>query len=229
MKTFLLACLISSSVLQLASAKIPEKAPKVKYTGLWTNSPFTSKPIVEPTGPTANILDDYTLTGIAPVPGGYRITIMNKKNPEMKEVIEPGGSSQFKVVSVNRNPDKALGTTVVLTSSLSSGSIQGTVSFEPELITLKAAPAAAPQAQQGNLPPGITPAMAGQQGAVQVQTQNGNGDIRQPRPRIVPPPAPTQGGAGNVSRGAAPVNGDPRKIQGNSRDNNSQPRTQHRR
>lgn len=186
-----LLCALITILPASASADVPKKAPLVKYTGLWTNSPFTSKPVVDPTGPMNNPLDDFTLTGIAPVPGGYRITIMNKKNPDVKRVIEPGGTDkEFKVVSVNRNPGKTLGTTVVL----SSGSMQGTVSFEPDLITLKAAPAAAPQNPQqanGNLPPGITPAMANQQNANQ---QNGNqadaNNVRQPRPRIVPPPAP---------------------------------------
>jgi hypothetical protein len=210
MKTISIGCLIFTSVFHIAAAKIPEKAPAVKYTGLYTNSPFTSKPAAPPDAPTANPLEDYTLAGIAPVPGGYRITIINKKNPEMKEVIEPGGSGQFKVVSVNRNPGKTLGTTVVL----SSGSIQGTVAFEPDLITLKAAPAT-PEPQQGQLPPGITPAMAGQQGA----PPNANAEaVRQPRPRIVPPP--TTG---------AKQPGDNKKQQSGGQNNNSPQRTQYRR
>lgn len=178
MKTiFLLASLASLPAL----ASIPMKAPLVKYTGMWTNSPFTSKPPPPPPGETVNPFEDFTLTGIAPVPGGYRITIMSKKNPDVKKVIQPGSKSEFKVVSVNRNPEKALGTTVVL----SSGSIQGTVSFEPDLITIKAAPTA-PVPQQGNpnLPPGINnpnqPPLPTQAG------QNPSDGQRQPRPRIVP-------------------------------------------
>lgn len=167
------------------SAKVPEKAPLVKYSGLWTNSPFTSKPPVTDPGPAANPLEDYTLSGISPIPGGYRVTVVNKKNPEKKEIIAPGeaNASGFKIVSVNRNPGKALGTTV----TLSSGSVQGTVSFEPELITLKAAPVPAAQAQQGNpnLPPGINPNIAN--GAAPVAGGEG---ARTPRPRIVPPATP---------------------------------------
>lgn len=164
-------------------ADIPKKAPLVKYSGLWNNSPFTSKPPPPPPGVTVNPFEDFTLTGIAPVPGGYRITVMSKKNPDIKKVIEPGGNSEFKVISVNRNPDKALGTTVVL----SSGAIQGTVTFEPDLITLKAAPTApaAPQANP-NLPPGIN----NPNQAPQTTNPNGTATPRQPRPRIVPPPAP---------------------------------------
>ena len=164
-------------LLETASGNVPKKEPLVKYTGLWTNSPFTSKPPPVTAGPTVNPLDDFTLTGIAPVPGGYRITIISKKNPELKKVIEPGRSGEFSVVSVNRDPNKALGTTVVL----SNGSIQGTVAFEEEMLVLKAAPAPQQQPNQPNLPPGINPAQA---------AQNANATQRQPRPRIVPPPTP---------------------------------------
>ena len=170
-----------------AHANIPKKEPLVKYTGLWTSSPFTAKPPVTQAGPAVNPFEDFTLTGIAPVPGGHRITIVSKKNPDVKRIIEPGGTSEFKVVSVNRNPEKALGTTVIL----SSGAIQGTVTFEPELITLKAAPA--PPQGNPNLPPGVTNPT--QPPGVNIpptpnQSPNGQTAQRVPRPRIVPPPAP---------------------------------------
>ncbi|MFM2199605.1 MAG: hypothetical protein RLZZ505_3037 [Verrucomicrobiota bacterium] len=160
-----------------AHANTPKKEPLVKYTGLWMNSPFTSKPPVVEGAPPVNPFEDFTLTGIAPVPGGHRITIVSKKNPEIKRVIEPGGSDEFKVVSVQRNPEKDLGTVVVL----SSGSTQGSVTFEPELITLNAAPTA-PVEQPGGekiqpeveQPPSTVPPPG----------------MRQPRPRITPPPTP---------------------------------------
>lgn len=210
MKTMLLV-LASVFVIQSAHADVPRKAPLEKYRGLWTNSPFTSKPVVVDNGPLANPFDDYTLTGIAPVPGGYRITIINKKNPDVKRVIEPGVKSEFQVVSVNRNPQKTLGTTVVL----SAGSMQGTVSFEPDLITLKAAPAPAPQQNNPNLPPGVPQAAAGQPDG------NTNGEaVRQPRPRIVPPPART---TNQTSSGNKP------STQGGSRDSTTQPRIERRR
>lgn len=160
-------------------ANTPEKEPLVKYTGLWTNSPFTSKPPVVGPGTTVNPFEDFTLTGIAPVPGGYHITIMSKKNPDVKEVLTPGVTNKkgFKVVSVNRNPEKALGTTVVL----SAGSVEGTVTFEPELITLKAAPVAPVEQQENEQPAVPTPPN---------QNPEAQAGQRLPRPRIVPPPTP---------------------------------------
>ena len=169
--------LLTAAFITQVYGDIPRKAPLTRYTGLWSNSPFTSKP-PPATGPTAvNPLEDFTLTGIAPVPGGYRITIVNKKNPDEKKVIEPGGSDDFQLVSVDRNPEVSLGTTVVL----SAGGTQGTVTFEPDLITLKKAPAAAPVQTARKLPPGVTAAQANQK-----KRQ------RQPRPRIVTPPTPAK-------------------------------------
>lgn len=191
----ILSVIFSSALIVTAGAAIPTKQPLVKYTGLWTSSPFTSKPPPPPPGQTVNPLDDFTLTGIAPVPGGYRITIISKKNPEIKKVIEPGRPGEFSVVSVNRNPNKALGTTVVL----STGSMQGTVSFEEEMLTLKAAPAPQPPAQQNNLPPGVTAAQAnGQPEPAAPQ--------RRARPRIVVPPAPA----------TPPASGQPQNGNNNS-------------
>lgn len=187
--SLLAACLIAQ-----AYGDIPKKPPLTRYTGLWSNSPFTSKPAPETVAAVNNPLEDFTLTGIAPVPGGYRITIVNKKNPEDKHVIEPGGSSDFKLVSVNRNPEVSLGTKVVL----SAGGTEGTVSFEPDLISLKAAPQApapnpAEQGQQGNQNP--TPAQLKQ---AQAQAQQ-----QKPATRIVPPPngANAGGNSGNRTSG----------------------------
>ncbi len=177
MKTFTVLLLAAFACLP-THANTPKKQPLVKYTGLWTNSPFTSKPPEVGPGPAADPFADFTLTGIAPVPGGYHITIMSKKNPDVKEVLTPGVTNKkgFRVVSVNRNPEKALGTTVVL----SAGSIQGTVTFEPELITLVAAPAPL-EIPQNN--PNDPPAPPNQDPAAQTGQ-------RAPRPRIVPPPTP---------------------------------------
>ncbi|MFK7851336.1 MAG: hypothetical protein AB8D78_10195 [Akkermansiaceae bacterium] len=126
--------------------EIPRKAPITRYTGLWTNSPFTSKPPPPTVVSTINPLDDFVLTGIAPVPGGYRITVINRKDPTNKEVIEPGGNSDFELVSVNRNPEVSLGTTVVLAVN----GKQGTVTFDRAAITLNSPPAAPQQRDEQN-------------------------------------------------------------------------------
>ena len=192
MKTFLTSTALIAFAISTALGDVPKKIPLYQFAYLWTESPFTSKP-PPPNPPDAvNPLDDFTLTGIAPVPGGYRVTIISKKDPTVKEIISPDGDGPFKVISVNRNPGQTLGTTVVL----SNGSMQGTVSFEPDLITLNSAPAPQ-QNPQGNpnLPPGVNNNQGGQNlpPGVDPNQANQGGQNAGPRPRIVPP-SPQSGG-----------------------------------
>ena len=65
-----LTLLLAPALAGWVAADLPKKAPITKYAGLWTNSPFTSKP--PPVGPAeaANPLEDYTLAGVSPVTGG---------------------------------------------------------------------------------------------------------------------------------------------------------------
>ena len=71
-----------------AAADLPRKAPITKYTGLWTNSPFTSKPPPPEAGPVANPLEDYALAGVSPISGGYRVTLLNKKKPDERITVD---------------------------------------------------------------------------------------------------------------------------------------------
>ena len=162
-----------------AAADLPKKAPITKYTVLWTNSPFTSKP--PPVGPieVANPLEDYSLAGVSPVTGGYRVTMLNKKKPEERIIVESDKPRDgFKILSVSRKPGDPLGTVV----RMQSGAVTGTVAFEEKFLVL-APPPAAPQGQQ--LPPGVAPNQP-------QQPQPGQVPPRQPRPRVVPPPTPQQ-------------------------------------
>lgn len=174
----------------LASADLPKKAPITRYTGLWTNSPFTAKPPPLTQGPENNPLDDYALIGVSPIGGnGYRVTLINKKKPEDRITVDSDNAKTgFKILAVTRKDGDPTGTVV----RMSSGTMTGTVSFDQKLLTLAAAPAKAPpQApgipQQPIPQPGQPPAQPGQP-----QPQ------RQPRPRVVPPPVPQAGGRPNT-------------------------------
>lgn len=176
MKT--LSALLFLALAAMAAADLPKPAPVTRYAELWSNSPFTTKPVETGIAPEPNPLEDYALGGIAPISGGYRITLLNRKNPEERIVIPD--NPDFKVLSVQYATGNPLDTTV----RLSTGSKTGTVAFDPKLLVLKAAPAPQPQQQQQqqNMPPGTVPQppVPGQQ----------NGDApRQPRPRVVPPAA----------------------------------------
>lgn len=170
-------CLLSTLAFSATVlADVPRKAPLTKYTGLWTNSPFTSKPPPPEAAAAVNPFEDYVLAGVSPIEGGYLVTLINKKEPDVRMAVQTGQQNpkEMKIVGVDRKPGDPLGTIV----RLSSGAATGTVKFEPEFLALKAAPVqqANPQAQQGDQ---------------QNQQQRGqNPNARQPRPRVVPPPNP---------------------------------------
>lgn len=129
-----------------------------------------------------NPLEDYALIGVSPIAGGYRVSLINKKNPEERLLVDTDNpAAKFKILNVTRKPGDPLGTVV----RLSTGTVTGTVTYDDKLLTLVAAPAkaAAPgQPPQPGQPPGAQPP----------QPQPNPGQ-RQPRPRVVPPPTPVPG------------------------------------
>lgn len=183
---FLLLALVG-----MAAAASPKKAPITKYSGLWTNSPFTSKPPRAEPGEVNNPLDDYSLIGVSSLgTKNYRVTMINKKKPDEPRIyVETNSESKgFKILGVTRKDGDPLATVV----RMQSGSMTGDVSYDQKLLTL-----AAPQAARVNPQvPGGQPAQPGQVVPGQ-QPQLPGGipqPVRQPRPRVVPPPAPTIGG-----------------------------------
>ena len=163
-----------------ATAELPKKAPITKYTGLWTNSPFTSKPPPPEALPTVNPLEDYALAGVSPISSGYRVTMINKKKPEERITVDSDSpKGDYKILEVTRKPGDPLATVV----RMQAGAVTGTVSFDEKLLVLatpKAPPKAPPAANMQPPPqPQPVPQSAGQSAA-----------SRLPRPRVVPP-APT--------------------------------------
>ena len=183
-------------------AGVPQKLPLSNYSRLWTNSPFTSKPPTFGSGPIANPLDDYALLGVSPIGKGHRVTLINKKQPDQRITVETGKTSAdgFSIIKVNRKAGQPLETTV----EMASGSMQGTVSFDEKLLTIAAPPPVAPAA----------PAQAPQ--PIQGQAADPNQAIqRQPRPRVVPPPASS---SPNINPAAGQIPGQrPSNINGRRR------------
>lgn len=159
-----------------AVADAPKKAPISRYTKLWLDSPFTTKP--PPAGPAAieNPLEDYALIGVSSLGGDkYRATMLNKKKPDAPRIYLESGteSGGFKLIKVNRKNGNPLATTI----QVQSGSATGTVSVDEKLLTLatpQPAKAAQNPQQNPNQPPG--------------QDNNPNNQGRMPRPRVVPAP-----------------------------------------
>ncbi len=166
------------------SAQVPKKAPLTKYSNLYNNSPFTSKPIIQGPGEEENPLDDYALIGVSPIENsGYRVTLINKKKPEERITVDSGKTGTgFTILGVDREPGDPLGTAV----RMKSGSTSGVVKFDEQLLALTPAPQqVTPQPNIPGQPPQPQPQLQ--------QLGNQPQPIRQPRIRIVPPPTPPVG------------------------------------
>lgn len=183
----------------IALADVPRKPPITQYSGLWNNSPFTTKPIVENGPPEDDVFEDYTLAGVSPVKGGYRVTLMKRNDPSDRTFVysnDPQPTHSFKILSVERDSDKARSTVV----HMMSGSRRGTVTYDEKLLTI-----AAPKPPQQN-PNSKAPQMRGRpvtpvniksgaaavgQAAPGQAGQATQASPRAPRPRVIgPPPAP---------------------------------------
>jgi len=142
MKPRFCSLLVAVAAIGVSHAEVPQKALLTKYQKLWQFSPFTAKP-VGTTGPIYNPLEDYVLLGVSPIKEGYRVTLLNKKNPaEPRIVVETHRPAKgFKVLGVIRQKGNPRGTVVQLSREGSTG----TIGFEEKFLTLTAPPAAAKQ------------------------------------------------------------------------------------
>jgi hypothetical protein len=165
----------------VAMADVPKKPPLSRYTHLYTNSPFTTKPPPAEAGPEINPLDDFALLGVSPIgiisgKEGYRVTLINKKKPDERLTVDSGDpSSEFQILGVLPKPGSPLDTVV----KMSSGGSTGTIAFDEKLLAI-AAPA------QKTPVPGQPPQPGG---PIQQPIQQ-----RMPRLRVVAPPPPGMNG-----------------------------------
>ncbi|MBN8458592.1 MAG: hypothetical protein J0M04_12215 [Verrucomicrobia bacterium] len=178
-----LAAAFLAALTTLASAiEVPKKVPQTRYSPLWNESPFTTKPITEVPIPEKNPFEDMALRGISPLAGGgYLITVVtDKKHPEETEIINTARSTEYKVEKVERDPINRLGTVV----HIKKGSVAGTITYDEKISSAPKTPQPQKQQQPGAQPQQIPgqPTIPGQPG-----TPDG---IRQPRQRVVTPGVP---------------------------------------
>lgn len=191
----------------LASAGAPQKKNVSSYSPLWTNSPFTTKPLPPDRGPEVSAFDDWALGGVSEIDGGYMITLLHKKNAGDTQIIRPSGTrvttkgemkhlppgdpTAFKVERVDFGKASWKDTTV----QLSSGGRVGAVKFDDKLLspTASAAPAQGRPAAQPGQPvlPGqpVKPGLQNPPGVITPQPPG----VRPPRQRVLPPVPNLQG------------------------------------
>ena len=186
--------LLLFALASLNAAELPKKAMLSRYAPLWDSSPFTTKPPPPPSAPEVNPFEDWALKGVAPIAGGYYITLINKKKPgEAVPPIDTDKPSEFKVLRVERDPDNAFGTTVYL----SKGAMTGSVTYDEKLSIPKA-----PVAKAGHKLPGQAQ-IPGQPPLPQIQPVAPSIPPNQMRPRVVPPPTTAAPQPATYSRGGS--------------------------
>lgn len=125
-----------------ALAAVPAKKPLVAYALLWTRSPICSPPGTTCSLPAFNPFAEWTLGGVSAVSEGYRVTLINRQQPDQQRVLRSGESDPFRIESVRFGTDSWKATTVVLNCNGFSQQL----GFEDAFIrpkSLHAAPAAA--------------------------------------------------------------------------------------
>ena len=151
----LTAVILMGTILPAISA-VPKKQPLGRYAELWTDSPFTVKPlIVAPEVEEENPLDDYTLAGACMMKGGWFVVLINKKDRNERVRIRPGveNLNGFQVVGVE-NEGGYMETKVQIQTRNGK---KGTVEYDKKFIVLKKAtlraPTRKPTAKPGQRPP----------------------------------------------------------------------------
>jgi hypothetical protein len=183
----ILTALFAAVLALPAPAAAPRKPPLQTYAPLWTQSPFTTKPVVEGAGPVAEVnpFEDWALGGVSTVGGRYLVVLFHRKEAERKMVIDQSDkNAEFQVAEVKQDPKDHKATEVTIVS----GSKRGKVTYDEKVLSTRGAAAAKVQQAQAQKPP----QPAAPPGA-QAPPQSGQ---RPPRMRVIPPPPqPVQPGA----------------------------------
>lgn len=110
-----------------AVAKPLEKKDGRAYSHLWNHSPFTKRREVIKE-PAKDPFEHYSLAGVAPIPGGYRINLLDRRAPGTSIVLSD--RPEFKVVNVQYSAGNPLNTSV----RLALQGQEGVVTFDPALL-----------------------------------------------------------------------------------------------
>lgn len=190
MKTMLKMIVLLMATAGVLAAEVPRKPLPSKYRGLWTDSPFTAKPVAT-TGPVYNALQDYVLIGVGPAEEGHRVTLLNSKRPNDGRFIVKSGKPNKKGIMIDRvirENDGPRSTKVRIKDN--SGNV-AEVGFDRKFLAIKApAPAATPR-------PGFP--QRGSTSKPGTNKPNGQAQQRVPRRRIIPNKPSTPGAQNNRS------------------------------
>ncbi|BDS05683.1 hypothetical protein NT6N_07230 [Oceaniferula spumae] len=124
-----------------ASADPPTKPRLMQYSNLWTNSPFTIKPVVEPTTVESPLERDWMLGSIRPSGKGYSVTLISKKDRKERVRFLPGFTTgDWQLIQVQQDVKDNEKSRV----QIRKGSQTAWISYDEKLIKIRPTAAAKP-------------------------------------------------------------------------------------
>lgn len=145
-----------ASVAPVDEKAIPDAFPVARYEASWNKNPFLLK-----TAAIAQVQEswakDYVLTSLAEIDGVFRASIKNKVTGESKRLVQgKEGDSEFKIVTVNLQPNKKESSV-----QIAKGSETADLKYDETQMTAQGRPAQGqPTAARAGMP--AMPVMPGQ-------------------------------------------------------------------
>ena len=163
-----------------AGAAAPRKVPLATYSTLWTQSPFTVKPVIEQTDrEEVNPFEDWALGGVSGASGNKIVILFHRKEANKQMIVDSGDpSAEFKIVEIKQDPDDYKKTEVVISGSGKTG----TVTYDDKLLATRTAAKGKAAAQAK-----MKAAMAAKAASAK-KAMPGAAASRQPRMRVIPQP-----------------------------------------
>jgi len=164
-----------------AGAGAPRKVPLQTYATLWTQSPFTVKPLIETEERIEeNPFEDWALGGVSAVGDRQLVVLFHRKEAGKQMIVDSGDpKAEFKVIEVKQDPDDYKMTQVVISGSGKTG----TVTYDDKLMASRTVVNAKAAAQAK-----AKAAIAAKVAAAKGHAPPGSAASRQPRMRVIPQP-----------------------------------------
>lgn len=180
MSRFANPILVAALLVLPAGAAAPRKVPLATYSRLWTQSPFTVKPVIEPTAREEdNPFEDWALGGVSGASGNKIVILFHRKEANKQMIVDSGDpSTEFKIVKIKQDPDDYRKTEVVISGSGKTG----TVTYDEKLLATRTVANAKAAAQAKAKAAAMAKAAAAKGGPP------GSPAARQPRMRVIPQP-----------------------------------------
>ncbi len=160
---FYLIGLIFTLVSTSGTMADPPQKPKIgQYTRLWTNSPFTIKPVAKAAAKESPLERDWMLGSIRRSGNGYSVTLINKKDRKDRIRFLPGVEANgFKLLKITQDNTDSAKSRV----KISKGSQEAWITYDPNLVKVRGSSKAKTTAKISSKSGTASPPIPGQSGS----------------------------------------------------------------